>query len=78
MATRKKTKVTKRKAAAPKKKVPLQKKPAAKTKKKAKAKRPAPKKRAPAFDEAKTQQMRIAEVVGDIEERMALDRIKEG
>jgi RecG-like helicase len=60
-----------------------------KSKPKLKAKKPAPrkakvkskkKKAAPkvTFDAASTQQIAIAEIVGDIEERMALDRLSDG
>lgn len=54
-----------RKQAAPKKKV-VAKKPA-----------PAPKKARPVFEETSTQQLAFAEIIGDIEERMALDRLNE-
>ena len=44
-------------------------------KKNKKAKATPKKKRLPQFDEGSTQQIAIAEIVGDIEERMALDRL---
>ena len=66
MATRKKKAKTKAKS-----------KPRTKIKVKAKkAKKATPKKRRPAApDQGSTQQIAIAEIVGDIEERMALDRL---
>ena len=69
MATRKKKAKAKSK--------PRVKKPAArKTKPGAKKKKTAaPKQKA--FDAGSTQQIAIAEIVGDIEERMALDRLAE-
>lgn len=62
-----------------KQKVKAKSKPRAKAKtaakkpksKKAKAKKPQ------VFNDASTQQIAIAEIVGDIEERMALDRLSE-
>ena len=68
MATRKKKVKAKSK--------PKTKKPAAR-KPKAKAKKTKKKAAAPKFDAASTQQIAIAEIVGDIEERMALDRLAE-
>ena len=71
MATRKKKAKSKAK---PKLKA---KKPAArKTKPKAKKKKAAAPKKQP-FDSGATQQISFAEIVGDIEERMALDRLAE-
>ncbi len=80
MATRKKQK------SKPKPKTKLKKKPVAKkpiAKKKAKSKpapkptrKPAPKKK-PVFDEGTTQKVPVAEVLGDIEEQLALDLLIE-
>lgn len=78
MATRKKPKSKPK----PKvKKKPVAKKPIAKKKAKAKSK-PAPKrktapKKKPVFDEAATQKVAVAEVLGDIEEQLALDLLIE-
>ena len=70
MATRKK-KVKAKSKPKVKKPAPRKTKPKAKKKKKPAA----PKKQA--FDAGSTQQIAIAEIVGDIEERMALDRLAE-
>lgn len=69
MATRKKKVKAKSKPRAKAK--PAAKKPKSKKKAKAKAKKPQ------VFNDASTQQIAIAEIVGDIEERMALDRLSE-
>ncbi|MGV3623894.1 MAG: hypothetical protein ACO1OB_23960, partial [Archangium sp.] len=78
---KKKVVAKKVKKPAPKKKVVAKKvkKPAPKTKAKAKAKakprapRPAPAKKA--FDEEETLQLSFTEIVGDIEEKQALDKL---
>jgi hypothetical protein len=89
MATRKKTKTKSKPRAAPKKQLSLKKKTVAKktvvkktvAKKTVVKKKAAPKKKvkkpAPPAEVASTQQIAIAEIMGDIEERMALDRITE-
>lgn len=59
-----------------KKKVKAKAKPRAKAKVGQK-KAPAKKKKRPVFEEASTQQLAVAEIIGDIEERMALDRLAE-
>ena len=69
MATRKKKVKAKSKPRAKAK--TAAKKPKSKKKAKAKAKKPQ------VFNDASTQQIAIAEIVGDIEERMALDRLSE-
>ena len=70
MATRKKKAKSKAKP-----KLKAKKPVARKTKPKARKKAGAPKKQA--FDAGSTQQISFAEIVGDIEERMALDRLAE-
>lgn len=83
MATRKKTKSKPK----PKvKKKPVAKKPTAKKKTKSKPvpkvkpapkRKPAAKKQKPVFEEAATQKVPVAEVLGDIEEQLALDLLIE-
>lgn len=59
-----------------KKKVKAKSKPKTRTRTTVKAKKASPKKKRPAApDQGSTQQIAIAEIVGDIEERMALDRL---
>ena len=61
-----------------KKKVKAKSKPKTRTRTRTtvKAKKASPKKKRPAApDQGSTQQIAIAEIVGDIEERMALDRL---
>ncbi|MDP1829801.1 MAG: hypothetical protein Q8L48_41425 [Archangium sp.] len=69
MATRKKKAKSKPRAKA--------KTAAKKPKSKSKSKSPAKTKKPQVFNDASTQQIAIAEIVGDIEERMALDRLSE-
>ena len=77
MATRKKPKSKPK----PKVKKPVAKKPIAKKKAKAKpapkTKRKAAPKKQPVFEEAATQKVPVAEVLGDIEEQLALDLLIE-
>jgi len=86
MATRKKKAAPKKRKPAPKKKaIAKKKKPAPKKKpvakktvakkKKAPVKKPAP--RVPKFDPERTQQLSFTEILGDIEERQALDKLEE-
>lgn len=74
MATRKKPK-SKTKTKPKVKKKTVAKKPIAKKKSKPSPKRKAvvTKKKAPVFEEAATQKVPVAEVLGDIEEQLALD-----
>lgn len=64
-----------------KKKLKVKAKPKTKvTRAKSPKKKPAParkKKKAPVFEETSTQQLAFAQIIGDIEERMALDRLDE-
>ncbi|MBM4778790.1 MAG: hypothetical protein GQE15_13890 [Archangiaceae bacterium] len=79
MATRKKAK-TKPKTKPKVKKKAVAKKPVAKKKPKSKPapkRKAAPKKKQPVFEEAATQKVPIAEVLGDIEEQLALDLLIE-
>jgi hypothetical protein len=71
MATRKKKATSK-----PKTRLRAKAKTAAK-KAKSKKKAPAKAKKPQVFNDASTQQIAIAEIVGDIEERMALDRLSD-
>ena len=71
MATRKKKPVVKKKSAAKKKPVANKKKPAVKKT------RPSPVKREREFDSERTQKISLKEIIGDIEERQALDRLGE-
>lgn len=72
MATRKTKPKAKKKPAQRKKVAPAKRTPAPKKKAKAVA---AKKKKRPAFDPDATQQIAVAEIIGDIEERQALDRL---
>lgn len=80
MATKKKLEVKAKPKARLTRAKPSKKKVVVAKKKKAapsKKKTAASTKKVPRFEEASTQQLAFAEIIGDIEERMALDRLDE-